>query len=262
MSYPNYPNNRLIVNGIDLTEEFKMVLVDGYTLEPPEPKKYTVDVPGGYGVIDLTESLSGDTAYDNRKQTYTFYIIDVENFEEIKTEIINLLHGKAYDYQITMDPDYTYHGRFNVDSSSHAPYNVGLVGKIVISVDADPFKKRPNVVKKVDAVGGVLLPLLSGRMRVRPTITTKTECDVIFNNKSYVIQPGSWIINDIVFSQGVNELYLCSHDVKSVTWGNLKNRKLSFGDIGERRIFYWYKSGEYNVTDVPEITIEYEWGDL
>ena len=59
MSYPDLPNNRLIVNGVDLSIRFQMVLLDGYTLEPPEPKTYTVDIPGGNGVIDLTRLLPG-----------------------------------------------------------------------------------------------------------------------------------------------------------------------------------------------------------
>ena len=107
MSYPDLPNNRLIVNGVDLSIRFQMVLLDGYTLEPPEPKTYTVDIPGGNGVIDLTEALTGDVAYKNRKQEFTFAVIDVKNFEKVKTEVSNFLHGRAFDYTMTMDPGYT-----------------------------------------------------------------------------------------------------------------------------------------------------------
>ena len=64
MQYPGLPNNRLIVNGVDLSTEYGMILLDGYTLSPPEPKTYTVDIPGGDGVIDLTEGLTGDVAYN------------------------------------------------------------------------------------------------------------------------------------------------------------------------------------------------------
>ena len=128
MSYPDYPNNRLIVDGVDLTEKYQMILLDGYTLEPPEPKTYTVDIPGGDGVIDLTETLNGDTVYNNRKQKFTFYVIGTSTFERVKTEVSNFLHGKAFDYKITMDPDYIYHGRFKVSSYNHAAYSIGIVG--------------------------------------------------------------------------------------------------------------------------------------
>ncbi len=64
-TYPDLPNNRLIVNGVDLSVTYQMVLLDGYTLEPPEPKTYTVDIPGGNGIIDLTEALTNDVVYNN-----------------------------------------------------------------------------------------------------------------------------------------------------------------------------------------------------
>ena len=120
MQYPGLPNNRLIVNGVDLSTEYGMILLDGYTLSPPEPKTYTVDIPGGDGVIDLTEGLTGDVAYNNREQEFTFAIIDVDNWERSKTMISNFIHGRLYDYKMTMDPEYTYHGRFTVEEYGHA----------------------------------------------------------------------------------------------------------------------------------------------
>ncbi len=35
MSYPDYPENRLIVNGVDLTLKYGLILIDGYKLESP-----------------------------------------------------------------------------------------------------------------------------------------------------------------------------------------------------------------------------------
>ena len=96
MSYPDYPKNRLIVDGTDLTTKYGLILADGYALDPPEPKTYTVDIPGGDGVIDLTDSLLGDTAYKNRKMELEFYIIgltDAQEFEAKMTDVKRYLHG-------------------------------------------------------------------------------------------------------------------------------------------------------------------------
>ena len=79
----NYPKNRLIVNGVDLAERLKMILTDDYTFTPPSIKTYKVDIPGGHGQLDLTEALFGDVVYDNRKEEYTFNLIDVDNFVAI-----------------------------------------------------------------------------------------------------------------------------------------------------------------------------------
>lgn len=225
MGYPNYPNNRLVVNGVDLSTEFKMVLVDGYTLEPPSPKTYVVDIPGGNGKIDLTESLIGDTVYDNRTQEFDFYIIDEENFETVKTNVSNFLHGKDFDYTMTMDPGYTYHGRFTVTEYNHARYQIGKVGHIHISIDAKPFKLWNDQIHTVYPIGGEVFKLDSGRMRVKPIFESNNNIVVIYNNKRVELPAGSHSINDVYFTAGRNEIYLKSKDAYSMTWGLLKTGK-------------------------------------
>ena len=288
MGYPNLPKNRLIVNGVDLSERFKMVLADGYTLTPPSPKTYVVNIPGGNGKLDLTESLLGDVSYDNRKQEFQFYIIDVANFEKTKTDISNFLHGREFDYQMTMDPGYTYHGRFTISSYTHKTYDVGIVGVIKLTIDAKPFKYREDKVVRVDAIGGQIIYLESGRKPVRPTIESDGYVKVIYNNKLVRLPQGSWSINDLMLRLGTNELYVNSFDVRSVLWSELKE-STTWGSLKDKRLFEWYKlygvatwkslndtqwSECSEVTwsklrrmyepswDVRDVYIKYEWGDL
>lgn len=163
MSYPDYPNNRMIVGGVDLTVAFGMILLDGYKLSTPEPKVYTVDIPGGDGAIDLTESLTGNVAYNNRTDEFTFVILDVDNFEQIKTRLSNFLHGKAFDYKLTMDPDYTYHGRFQVSEYAHSVVSNGIIGSIAVKVVANPYKSKGLQTYKLNATGGKMFRLGGGR---------------------------------------------------------------------------------------------------
>lgn len=243
MKYPNLPNNRLIVGGVDLSARFGLVMADGYTLTPPSPKTYTVDIPGGNGVIDLTEALLGDTAYNNRKMDFTFYIINTDNFEKVKTEVSNFLHGKTYDYQITMDPEYTYNGRFEVTGYSHSVYsNVNVVGEIKITINAKPFKHKKNPVHKINAVGGITIFFDSGKERVRPKIETDGFLKVIYKDKLYKLQQGTWTLTDMLFEDGPNEVYFNSYDIKNLTWGDLKTENITFGDFKQRRLYEWYKS--------------------
>ena len=242
MGYPDYPKNRLIVNGVDLTEKFKMVLVDGYTLEPPEPKTYIVEIPGGNGKLDLTETLLGDTAFNNRKQSFQFCIIGTTDFEQVKTSVSNFLHGKDYDYKITMDPNYTYHGRFKVTEYQHDSYSLGVVGVINIEVDSRPFKLKDKQVVRVDAIGGKIMYIDSGRMRVRPVIETDGFVKIIYNNKLIVLQQGSWALNDLYFTAGQNEVYFNSYDIRNILWSDLKTNNITWGDFKKRRLFEWYKS--------------------
>jgi len=264
VGYPDLPKNRLIINGTDLTERFGLILADGYTLEPPEPKTYTVDIPGGNGVIDLTDALSGDTVYNNRSQEFDLYAIGVDNFEKLKTDVSNLLHGKSFNYKITMDPDYTYHGRFAVSSYIHSAYSNGKVGVIKIKIDADPYKYKKQQVIRVDAVGGKIVYCMSGRMRVRPSIETGGFLRVIFKGKQYELPKGTWDVNDILFEYGTEEIYLCSYDIRNLKWKDLKTNSITWGDFGKKRLFEWYKSngaGTYVLkkwADVAEST----WNDL
>ena len=57
--------NTLVIDGTDLGDIFGLSVLDGSELPLPEPKTYTVDVPGSDGVIDLTE-FAGDIAYQQR----------------------------------------------------------------------------------------------------------------------------------------------------------------------------------------------------
>lgn len=272
MSYPDYPENRIIVNGVDLTLKYGLIIADGYKLDPPEVKKYEVDIPGGDGVIDLTDSLLGDSAYKNREIEFDCYIIDIGRFEDIMTEINRELHGKAFDFKMTMDPEYTYHGRFKISDQKQNMYMNGLVGYFKMTIDSNPYKYKNDAIYRINAVGGINVEFLSGRKRVRPTIETDGFLKVIFNNKLFNLPQGTWTVNDILFKEGINEIYFNSYDIKNLTWSDLKKMKTTWREFKKKRLYEWYKSqgnGHYvNETwdDISSITwnnlSKKKWSDL
>lgn len=222
MSYPDYPQQRLIVDGIDLSIRFRMILLDDYTLSPPEPKTYTVDIPGGDGVIDLTTALTGDVVYSNRSQSFTFMVVEPESFERVKTDVSNFLHGKAFDYQMTMDPGYTYHGRFSVTEYSHSMYAYpGLVGAFTVEVDADPYKSKGLQIYQLNATGGRMFRLESGRKPVHPVIECQQPTRIRFGNLSEIIPVGTYRLNDVLFKQGFNDIYINSYSLWNTIWSDL-----------------------------------------
>ena len=253
MTYPDQPNNKLIVNGIDIGMHFRMVLMDGYELSPPQPKTYTVDIPGGDGVIDLTEALTGDVVYENRSQKFTFAVIRMKKvddvalseFEKVKTEVSNMLHGKAFDYQITMDPGYTYHGRFTVDSYTQQLYGNGRLGLIEISVDADPYKLKENCVYQLNAIGGKMFRLESGRKPVHPVIECSQPCDVTWNGETIIVPAGTFRLNDILFTDGWNEIYINSYHFWNITWGEI--------DQGGEHQLTWAECSQYRWDDIQRL---------
>lgn len=296
-TYPDLPDNRLIVNGVDLSVTYQMVLLDGYTLEPPEPKTYTVDIPGGNGVIDLTEALTNDVVYNNRKQEFEFALINVENFEWVKTELSNFLHGRKFDYTMTMDPGYTYHGRFSVSSYTHSAYSSGILGNIKIDIDADPYKTKENVVYRLNATGGRLFRLESGRRPVHPILECEQPCFITWNGAESIIPAGTYRLNDVLFNDGWNEIYINSSKLWYVQWDEVSQNGAHAMTWDQALTYRWddlqrlgdkeassaphnwenlattrwseiknkkWSELDYRRLDVPETTVylKYDWEDL
>lgn len=260
MSYPDYPNNRLIVDGVDLTVRFQMALLDGYTLSPPEPKTYTVDIPGGDGVIDLTQSLTGDVTYKNRQQTFTFMVVNPDSFERVKTDVSNFLHGKEFDYQITMDPGYTYHGRFSVTDYSHGMYSYpGLVGTFNVLIDADPYKSKGLQTYKLNATGGKMFRLESGRKPVHPVIECTQPCRIRWKDVVTFVPVGTYRLNDVLFTQGFNEIYINSRELFNTSWVDLGSDGTYAMTWGSASSYRWddIQRMDGNIIDVPR-----QWSEI
>ena len=248
MTWPDYPNNRLIVDGVDLSIRFQMILLDGYKLSPPEVKTYTLDIPGSNGSIDLTETLNGDVAYGNREQEFTFMVVNPSSFETVKTEVSNFLHGKAYDYTMTMDPGYTYHGRFEVTDYDHSVYSwPGLVGVFSIKVTADPYKKKPAKAYKVNAIGGQEFQFESGRRPVHPVVETNKVISVRWNDKEITVPQGTYRLNDVVFREGVNTLYINSSRVGMTPWSEIMQ--------GGSHAMTWEEMSKYRWDEISRISV-------
>ena len=201
MAYPDYPNQRIYVlkddEKIDLTSRFGLVLIDGFELNPPEPKYYTVDIPGGNWYLDLTEAVYGDVPYNTRTQKFTFLVIDPSSFEQVKTRVSNFLHGRKFRYQLSWDEEYTYVGRFKISSYKHTSHShPNIVGYFEVEVESDPYKYKESPIVAVDAVGGTIVKLEPGRKRVLPTFEFDKETTVEFNGKQYIMPKGTYTITE------------------------------------------------------------------
>lgn len=247
-NYPGgYPEQRLIVNNVDITAQFQLILVDGFTLNPPEPKLYTVEVPGGNGVIDLTEALGGDIAYNNREQDFTFKLIYPGAFESTKTKLSNFLHGKFYEYQLTWDPGYYYKGRFSVTSYSHVGLAKGKLGEIVVHVTADPYKYLQQQVYRINASGGQMYYFPSGRKPVRPIIQTTTPTNIIWKNNAFKVGVGAFRLNTVLFQEGINELYFNTYEIYTTKWSDI-------GHGGEYEL-KWEEAKQYTWDQLQRINL-------
>lgn len=214
-------DHRLIVGGVDVCERFGLVMLDSSTFEPPEPKTYTVDIPGGNGVIDLTEALTGDVAYKQRNQTMEFACEDGGNWMERLRGVYSMLHGRALDYELSFDPGYTYHGRFSVSSESYVGVWGRSVGHVVVKVAADPYKRKQTCSYRLNATGGRSFNFWGGRRPVHPTIECENVCWVTWGGETIVVPAGTYVLRDVVFREGVNEIYINSQRLWTETWADV-----------------------------------------
>lgn len=232
-------SHTITVGGTDLCAAYGLVMLDSSTFSPPDVKTYTVDIPGGNGVIDLTEALTGDVAYERREQEMEFACEEDGDWMDTLRKVQGFLHGRAYDYQLSFDPGYTYHGRFAVTSTTHVGVWGESVGHIVVKVTADPYKLKEHMAYRLNATGGRLYRFESGRRPVHPTIECEGACRVEFGGESFNVPPGTYVLRDVVFREGVNELYVETSIIESVTWADLGEKGSNPETWGDLANFRW-----------------------
>jgi hypothetical protein len=111
---------------------------------PPSVKTKTVDIPGGDGLIDLSESLTGYPVYNNREGSMEFIVVnnsydivdDQYAWYDVYSTIMDYLHGQQLIARLEDDKNYFYRGRFSVsDWKSDKSYST-----ITIDYNVEPYK--------------------------------------------------------------------------------------------------------------------------
>ena len=253
-------SHTITVGGTDLCAAYGLVMLDSSTFSPPDVKTYTVDIPGGNGVIDLTEALTGDVAYERREQEMEFACEEDGDWMDTLRKVQGFLHGRAYDYRLSFDPGYTYHGRFAVTSTTHVGKWGESVGHIVVKVAADPYKLKEHCSYRLNATGGRMYRFESGRRPVHPTIECESVCFVTWDGETITVPAGTYRLNDVVFREGWNDLYVNSGRIWAETWADVGK--------GGKDVMTWAQASAYNWDDVQRlgvgdsVGVPQAWADL
>ncbi len=114
---------------------------------PPAQKVKKLDIPGGDGVIDLSQALTGYPVYQNRTGSFEFIVpngfepwkagkIEKTPWHTVSSDIMDYLHGQSMRAVLEDDPEYFYEGRFAVNAwKSEKDWS-----RIVIDYDVGPYK--------------------------------------------------------------------------------------------------------------------------
>ncbi len=202
-------------------EDWRLIL-SSQVISPPKPKINLVEIPMRDGSIDLTETLTGDVKYEDRKITLTFSVIDPRRNWAVKvSDIQNYLHGKRLKIIFDEDKAFYYIGRISVDTWTS---NQGI-GKLVLSCTVDPFKYdiaasnenwlwdpfdfETGVINEMNeiTVAGSTKVVLIGRIKGNvPTFVANVAMSLDFNGQTYQLQEGSQKFYDLFLHEGENEL--------------------------------------------------------
>lgn len=111
------------------------LLMTGRHIGSPPIKKKSVSVPYRDGILDFSDYY-GRNYYGNRKLEFEFKLEDPDRIYAIYTEIADYLHGQKMKITIPEDRSYYYEGICEISDLDVSK----ALGKITITVDADPFK--------------------------------------------------------------------------------------------------------------------------
>lgn len=118
-------------------DDWRLVPASRPVFNPPAQKTKTLEIPGGDGVIDLSQALTGYPVYQNRTGSFEFIVMnDFKPWHMAYSDIMDYLHGQAMRAVLEDDPEYFYEGRFTVNTwKSDKDWS-----RIVINYSVGPYK--------------------------------------------------------------------------------------------------------------------------
>ena len=186
-------------------DDFNLILSQK-TLGAPSPKTEIIDIPGGDGVLDLTDFF-GEVKYGNRELSFEFStIVPQADFLTLFSRIQDALHGQKMRIVLDDDAEWYYVGRITV-SEWKAERSIG---KLTIDCDCEPYKtKLANTVVTADVNGSeVAVILLNSKKTVVPTLDIVGNVDVTFGTNFWALSDGKYDLPAIQLVNGSNTILL------------------------------------------------------
>lgn len=118
-------------------DDWGLALMTQPVFAMPPVKTHIIDLPGGNGVIDLTEAVSGYPAYGNRAGTFEFVVPGTQGQWQARiSQIAGLLHGQHVRIELDDDPGWYREGRLSLNVGACQPQ----YGTVVIDYSVGPYK--------------------------------------------------------------------------------------------------------------------------
>lgn len=211
----------IVFEGMSVCQTYEvMIEFDGVTETPPLPKVVKAAIPYGSD-IDLSESILGDVAFENRKFEISLICPEAEKHGEYKrkqTRLWSALDGRRGKFKLSWDPDYTYTGRISMTADE---YLGNVAGRWTMEIDCDPWKVKEVQTYRLDAFGGREYWFESGRKPVHPIVECMQVTTFEYEGVQITVPIGTYRLNDVLFHLGMNKLYINSHRIIWAVWDDV-----------------------------------------
>ena len=170
-----------------------------------EPKTNLVKLDGMSGSLDLSESLTGEVAYDDRVISLTFWTDygSRRDRDTLLRTITTELHGKKIKVIEPDDSTHYYYGRVKVKSKS----NKLAYAEISLEITCEPWRFAiEESVRRVDVMTSSASVVIhnSGVKTLCPTLTVSGSVNVEIDGLSTDLTTGEYKITNLKLKTGVN----------------------------------------------------------
>ena len=214
----------------DIFEDFSLVPVTRPVVNEPETITKYVDVYGVDGPLDLSEALTGQMMYKNRKGTWEFHIKNYsDSWDNIIHRLANYIHGRRVVVRLEDDAWYYYMGRLELDKFSSAP-------DVKINYNLEPYKYEPSTFqdwlwdpfnfengiireyKNLTVDNSLVLTVPGSSRPCIPIITCSTAMTVTYQNHAYSLNAGDNRVTGILIGSDEETLTFSGSGTVSVDY--------------------------------------------
>jgi len=178
-------------------------ILNSKTIEPPAPKIITVPIDGRDGDLDLSEALTGEIKFENRRASFTFIITEgtYSDREAMIARVYRAVHGRKL--RIILDDDYTHYlfGRCSITESS----NDRAYGTLVIEAICEPWRYQIyDTIRTIEVTDTLTDILLSnkGVKSVTPTLKVTGTVSITFGTSTISLSAGEYKIPELILKSG------------------------------------------------------------
>lgn len=218
--------------------DWGLILKSRPVISPPSPKTLYIDIPGSDGVLDLTESLTGDVKFENRTITCEFNVIDNrKRWSNIYSEILDYLHGRQMKIMLDEDPTYYYVGRFQVNEwksdkvtslitieGNVEPYKLEVCGSLD-DWEWDSFNFETGIIrqwKDLTVEDSLTITVVGTRKTVVPSFIVQSNdgsgMTVTFDGRTYNLSDGVNRVVNINIKQETQTLVFTGNGTVSIDY--------------------------------------------